>query len=95
MTTTYTPVGFGLIGNLDHHTTVHEDSGRDFTDRTEALAWGEDYYGHDDFRIATKVDGRLTAIGVKLRDFGPGEEDLAQIAGQLGLELAEVAGAEA
>jgi hypothetical protein len=95
MTTTFTPVGCGLVGNLDHYTTVREDSGRDFTDRTEALAWGEDYYGHDGFRIATKVDGRLTAIGFAMSDFGPGEEDLAEIAAQLGVELGETVGTEA
>lgn len=88
MTTLYIPVTVGLVGSLDDCTAVHEDSGRDFTDRGEALSWGMDYFGHDDFRIATVVDGRLTAIGGRDRDFGPDEEDLTEIAGQLGYEVA-------
>jgi hypothetical protein len=88
VTTLYIPVTVGLVGTLDDCHTVHEDSGRDFTDRTEAMRWGMDYYGHDDFRIATVTDGRLTAIGFGVSDFGPDEEDLGEIAGQLGYEVA-------
>jgi hypothetical protein len=87
MTTRYIPVTVGLVGTLDDFTTVHEDSGRDFTDRTDALRWGMDFYGHDDFRIATVTDGRLTAIGYAMSDYGPDEEDLGEIAGQLGYEV--------
>lgn len=88
MTTVYIPVSCGLVGTLDDCTLVHEDSGRDFPTRAEALLWGYDYYGHDDFRIATVVDGRLTAIGWGDEDFDPAEENLPAVAAQLGYEVA-------
>lgn len=88
MTTTYTPVTCQLVGNLESYVAFHSDLGRTFVDRQQAITWAIDELGHDDSRIATLTDGRLTAIGWGLSDFGPDEEDLAEIAGHLGYEVA-------
>lgn len=88
MTTLYIPVTCNLIGNLDQYVCFHSDLGRTFENRWDANSWGVDELGHDDFRIATVTDGRLTAIGWGEKDFGPDEEDLGEIAGQLGYEVA-------
>lgn len=88
MITTYMPVTCNLVGNLDQYVCVHSDLGRSFENRWDAISWGVDELGHDDFRIATITDGRLAAIGWGVKDFSPEEEDLVEIAGQLGLEVA-------
>lgn len=78
MTTIYPPVTCQLVGNLESYVAFHSDLGRTFFDRERAIAWGIEELGHDDFRIATLTDGRLTAIG-----WG-----LTEIARQLGYKVA-------
>lgn len=85
----YLPVTCQLIGSLDDWECWHTSLGRSFTDRAEAIAWGIDELDHDDFRIATLIDGKLAAIGSGDKDFAPDEEDLPAIARQLSLEVAE------
>jgi hypothetical protein len=84
----YMPVTGHLVGNLDEFDIVYTGLGCTFTSRSAAIAWGIDKLNHDDFRIATLVDGRLAAIGWGQKDFDPIEENLPAIARQLSLEVA-------
>lgn len=88
MTTTYLPVTCQLVGTVEDWTVAYSPLHREFTDRAEAFAWGIEELGHDDFRLATLVDGKLAAIGWGTDDFDPVEEDLPDIARQLARELA-------
>lgn len=84
----FMPVTCSILGNLEDWECVHASIGRSFADRAEAIAWGVEALGHDDFRIATLVEGRLSAIGWGMDDFDPDEEDLPDIARQMALEVA-------
>lgn len=70
--------------------------GREFVNRETALRLATHELGHDDFNIATVVDGRLVAFGWGMNDFGPDEDgaphgghDLDEIARQIGLPAVE------
>ena len=88
MTTTYMPVSMHVYSDGDDFDIVYSSSERQFTDRTEALTWGVEHYGSDDFRIATLTDGRLSAVGWGHDDFDPAGEDLPSAAANLGVEVA-------
>lgn len=92
MTTTYMPVTCQIVGNLELWHTAYHSLGRQFDDRAEAHAWGVEELDHDDFRVAILVDGKLDGIGwgagPEAITFDPVEENLADIADQLGLDLA-------
>ena len=89
MATEYLPVRCEIVGNPGRWEDVHTSLGRTFTDRQEAIDWGIAELDHDDFRIATLVDGKLAAIGWGIDDFGPDDgEDLLAIARQLSVEVA-------
>ena len=62
------------------------------TDRAALFAAAVDELGHDDFNVATVVDGRVVAFGYDVEDFGPDEDgaphnghDLDEIAQACGL----------
>jgi hypothetical protein len=63
-------------------------------DRATVIAAGIDDLEHDDFLIATLVDGRLAAAGHDMGDFTPEDADLPEIARQLCLDLAPTADPE-
>jgi hypothetical protein len=98
MAVTYLPMTCQLIGTPADYDTVHARIGDGFQYgyRPDAHAYAFDELGHDDFRIATIVDGKLAGIGwgpgdtPDSVDFDPDEEGLAEIAAQLGLDLADV-----
>jgi hypothetical protein len=88
VTTTFMPVVARRFGDASSFETVHfRISDHAFDDRAAAVSYGLGCLNHDDFRIATLVDGRLAAIGSHTWDFTADEEDLPEIAGQLGFEV--------
>ncbi len=89
MTTTYLPVTCQIVGNLDNFEHSYSLLGCEFSNRWDASSWGIDELGHDDFNIATLVDGELAAIGWGIDDFEPADSDLPDVARQLGVQLAE------
>lgn len=95
MTTTYMPVACQLVGDLENWSTSYMSLGITCTDRADAVSCGIEELGHDAFRIATLIDGRLAAIGWGMDpDFDPAEEDLPDIARQLALTLHESVGGD-
>lgn len=89
MTTTFMPVRLHVSYSDEHgYADFYTSMGQTFTDRAKAIRWGFAELNHDDFRIATLVNGRLSAIGFEMRDFDPDEEGLPEIAANLGLEVA-------
>jgi len=91
MTTQYLVVQHQISGTLDNYWSDYTDPlGRRFDDRDEAIRAGIDYFDHDDFNIATLVDGKLAAFGWgNDPDFDPDDCDLPEIARQLCLDLAD------
>lgn len=87
--TTYLVVTQQLYGHPDDHQTVYGTPPvPTFTTRDQANRAGTAHLGHDDFNIATLIDGRLAAFGHGDGDFTPAEfPDLVEVAEQLGLEL--------
>ncbi len=86
------PVTCQIVGSPELWHDEYTSLGRQFEDRAEAHAWGVEELDHDDFRIAVLVDGKLDGIGwgagPEAVDFDPVEENLADIADQLCLDLA-------
>lgn len=96
--TTYIAVRCQLSGNLADYTCDHSPVGVPHDTREAAWKAAFAELGHDDFRIATLIGGKLAAIGYGYgqaehvedfgaEDFAVTEEDLSEIARQLALDL--------
>ncbi len=60
--------------NESGHGVDYVPSGPLGTDRASLVAAAIDGLGHDDFCVATVVDGRVVAFGHGMDDFGPDED---------------------
>lgn len=91
MTTEYLIVVQQLWLNETGHGTDYHRFGRPHADRSKAIQAALDDLDHDDFSVATVVDGRIVAFGWMFDDFGVedgephGGHDLAEIARQVGM----------
>lgn len=60
--------------NESGHGVDYVPSGPLWQDRAALVAAALDDLGHDDFSVATVVDGRVVAFGWGMDDFGPDED---------------------
>lgn len=79
MTAQYVVVVQQLWGRYDRDGMWHDGveytwTGGLATDRADLIARAEADLGHDDFNIATIVDGRIVAFGWGMDDFGADED---------------------
>lgn len=70
--------------NESGHGVDYMPSGPLGTDRAALVAAAFDDLGHDDFNVATVVDGRVVAFGGADRDFGPDEDGAPHYGHDLG-----------
>lgn len=85
-----------IVGSPADWSRDHNSDLELFTDRQAAIDHGWALHDHDDFNIATIVDGRIVAYGFEHEDFPNPEEDFdaAEIERQLGLPDALLANQE-